>query len=411
MSGATRPGPSGRMLCPAALILGAVAAFVACCVAGRLAARRNFYKHFVRFDPYRNPMTFYYPTASQVRALARERLDRKRVAVIVGGNSILNGIGQHTARVWTRSLQNLLGDDYRVLNLAMLGAETGEFAGTMAEILEAEYDRVIYLGILNSSTNAGDPDGNIYRYFFWDAHFKGMVPPCPERLRYLADQEEQRRKQGDHSLTELKAGRRLDGRLYYQDLWTAWTYTKLSTVWAPLLRNHFPRPRQAIPDFYDVEAPAGRAPPPSEGDMKLLVSFAETAGAQAIGRPLPPPGERASLRSRPADSPLVRNLWRCFPPPTRQRSLILVISDNPTYVERLPPRTQDDYHWGFARLAEVIRAAGFPALAVGEDFSGDDFIDRCHLTEQGGRALAQAVAPKVRELARRLGYLKETRRP
>ena len=108
---------------------------------------------------------------------------------------------------------------------------------------------------------------------------------------------------------------------------------------------------------------------------------------------------------------MVRNLWECFPPPTRQRSLLLVMSDNPTYVNRLPDAVRADYRWGVVKLNEVIEAAGFAALAVGGDFAANDFIDRCHLSEKGGKALARTVAPKVRELARRLGYLKEVARP
>jgi len=109
------------------LLAGVVFAFVGCCVAGRLLSQRNPYKWFTRFHAYIHPTTYVYPTASQVRVLARERLDPNKIAVIVGGNSILHGHGQRVEHVWTRRLQKLLGDDYCVLNLAVFSAEPAEF--------------------------------------------------------------------------------------------------------------------------------------------------------------------------------------------------------------------------------------------------------------------------------------------
>ena len=117
------------------------------------------------------------------------------------------------------------------------------------------------------------------------------------------------------------------------------------------------------------------------------------------------------MRSRSEDAPLIRALYACFPPSARRRSLFLVLSDNPHYVERLERPARDSYRWGMAKEAEVVEAAGFAALAVGSGFPAADYIDRCHLTEEGGRRLARCVAPKVKELARRLGYLKEEARP
>jgi hypothetical protein len=84
---------------------------------------------------------------------------------------------------------------------------------------------------------------------------------------------------------------------------------------------------------------------------------------------------------------------------------MLVMSDSPAFVERLQPRLRDDYHWVIAKFTEIGEAAGCETIAIGRDFAVDDFVDRCHLSEKGGRKLAQLVAPTVRKMARRLGYL------
>jgi len=43
-------------------------------------------------------------------------------------------------------------------------------------------------------------------------------------------------------------------------------------------------------------------------------------------------------------------------------------------------------------------------LEAGETYTADDYADASHLAESGGAKLAAELAPKVRGLARRLGY-------
>src|SRR5690348_8568906 len=105
-----------RCVAPRALLLGVAVAFAACCLAGHAAGRRNHLRDFHRFHQLISPESLYYPTVNEVCALARGRLDRDRVAVIVGGSSVLHGTGQRADQLWTDRLQALLGDDYRVIN-------------------------------------------------------------------------------------------------------------------------------------------------------------------------------------------------------------------------------------------------------------------------------------------------------
>src|SRR3954463_15698565 len=99
-----------RRIVPGPLLLGVAVSFLGCCLAGYYLAHRNVYAPVVRFHPMISPETLHYPSASQVVALARSRLRRDRVAVIVGGSSINHGVGQRLEEVWTRKLQADLGD-------------------------------------------------------------------------------------------------------------------------------------------------------------------------------------------------------------------------------------------------------------------------------------------------------------
>src|SRR6187200_2255023 len=73
-------------------------------LAGRAAASVNQFDRFVRFHRFLNPETFFYPTASEVVALARASAGPDQTIVIVGGNSIVYGAGQGADRIWTAEL-------------------------------------------------------------------------------------------------------------------------------------------------------------------------------------------------------------------------------------------------------------------------------------------------------------------
>jgi hypothetical protein len=92
-----------------------------------------------------------------------------------------------------------------------------------------------------------------------------------------------------------------------------------------------------------------------------------------------------------------------FPEPYRRRTLLLAIPESPHYVDRLSAQERAQYRLFFPTVVGRLEEKGFAALDV-EGLTSRDYVDRCHLSEEGGEKLARAVAPKVRELARRLGY-------
>lgn len=413
MAPTTRTGTLDRLVAPAPLLAGAVLAFVACCVLGRVLSRLNQYKYFTRFHFALDPRSQFYPTASQVLALARARFQPNKVAVIVGGNSVLNGIGQLPGRLWTRELQNLLGDGYTVLNLGMPAAHPYEFGEVVAEMLATDQKKLIYVTDVGISMCLGDPDGYLYRYFYWDAYFKGLLPSAPEREACLAAQEADRQAKGNDGIRELIQGRRLDSLLFFQDLWTTCGLKSFSTIWGPVLGGYATTPRQDILDWGEQWRPPEKRYPPAEDapNLQLVRGYLGGLGGQVFSMPLPPGARPKGLSVTAAASPLAQTFRDCFPEPFRSRSVVLVLSESPYYVDRLENAVKGDYRWRLERAAEVLEGAGFAALAVGNDFTADDFSDRLHLSDEGGRKLAHKVAPKVRALAARLGYLEEGGKP
>ena len=249
--------PVERLIAPRALLLGVAVSFLACCAAGFLASRRNPFRHVERFHQMLSPEALFYPTASQVLRLAEGRAGPDQVAVLVGGSSILHGTGQTAEQVWTRKLQALLGERYRVVNLGFRSAETVEFGAVVAEALGRDHKKVILITDLHPGRMHPDPDGSRFKRFFWDARCKGLLLPHPERDRRLDEEIREARElersvgrealqaQGrwtQEQLLELRAHTRLDGALYFQDLWNAVAYEHFFSVWTPLSRASVTRP-------------------------------------------------------------------------------------------------------------------------------------------------------------------------
>ncbi len=389
------PGPRSafdRLIWPPILFFGMAVGFAACALSGYLASRHNLVKHFQRFHGYINPGTQFYPTASQVRELVRSRVPPDKIAVVVGGNSILNGSLQAPPDLWTNRLQALLGDRYRVINLGLCGTRPGEFGAIAADMRCREYQKTILITNLSPGNFDTPPDGTNFKYFFWDAYYKGFLLPHPARLERLQELEGEDSKHAEQR-RELKREMQLDSVLYFNDLWTSVAYKNVFTVWTPLTRDSFLKARKSYQDN-DWGPRPGHV-----RDMHDRGRHVHT-DVEVFGRK---PNKMWARFDRAAVT--------CFAEPVRRRSLLLVMWQSPDYLAYLNSEDQA----GYARLSRQtvrhLEKFGFRAVEVGKDFQAADFGDSCHLAASGGSKLADAVAPEVRKLARRLGYLQEAPRP
>jgi hypothetical protein len=400
-----------RWLSPGSLLLGAVSSFVGCCLVGRLAAAHDHFADVHRFHRAINPQTLFYPTASQVRALGHSRLDRNKVAVIVGGNSVLYGAGQRVQELWARHLQAELGDDYRVLNLALPGCRPAEFGGTAAEMLGQDFPRLIFVtdvllvnltarlppGASTGADQTGIPLGATYDYFFWDAYSKGLLATSGQRAEAVRKWASACR--ASAAFAERERGVAADRLTYSRDLWTALAHDSFSTVWAPPPAPAvFTWPRRHVADvgnqLGDFPPEVYRAFDAGEG---VLTNLRQEV---VQGRRL----LRTCARGTGGAAELDQAQALVFPPGLRQRTLLLAVPYGPRCVRQLGAQEQADYRAALAALVRGAGELGFAALEVGAGYGEDDFVESCHLSESGGKKLAAEVAPAVRRLARRLGY-------
>jgi hypothetical protein len=392
-----RPGWEGE-LAPRGLLLGCALSFLACCALGRAVSRHNPYKNFERFHEFINYLSLYYPTVAQTRAIARSALAPDQVAVVLGGNSILYGGGQGDRLRWTRRLQALLGPRYRVLNFAFPGARPADVGPVAAEVIQRDHARVIFVtnNWAGTAEPAGDVDGVALRYFFWGAYYKGLLARAPERDARVAEMD--REVAGGAPLAELRRGARLDGWLYQQDLWTTFSYRCASSVWCPAVAGSFTAPRRRYASA-DPELPPD-LPHPPEQDREVLADCARRL--PGCRWPEVPAGADGPDYS---GTPLVRSFKVCVPAPFRRRTLVVINRLNPKYVRQLPPAVQAGHAADYGESVRALEQAGFAALDVGRDYAPRDYTDFCHFSWEGGYKMAADVAPKVRQMARDLGYI------
>src|SRR5262249_12675840 len=114
-------------------------------VLGHWASLHNHFEHFERFHRLINTEALYYPTASEVVAIAKAAAESGRIPVIVGGSSALFGATQPESGLWSRRLQEVLGDRYVVVNLAFPAGTIAEHGAVAAQALLHDGYRPIFV--------------------------------------------------------------------------------------------------------------------------------------------------------------------------------------------------------------------------------------------------------------------------
>src|SRR5262249_53483452 len=140
-------------------------------------------------------------------------------------------------------LQEVLGDDYVVLNLAVRAGCQEEVGALIAEKLTAEGVPLILI----CCAKPKGWDGSYHRYFFWDAWGKGQLPPEPRRKHWLKYEFATQYADNEKILEQRRSGL-VDGAVYSRDLWNYVAYNYCATTWTPLKYPDFWEPYRRLED-------------------------------------------------------------------------------------------------------------------------------------------------------------------
>jgi hypothetical protein len=402
------------------VLLGAVLGFGLLCVLGRQAARENHFQNFVRFMRWTAPDTKFYPTVGEMMAIIRAKTKPGQILVVVGGNSVLRGVGQSAAQVWTKVLQDELGDGYSVVNLAFDASGITDGAAVAAEALRKEYPRQIY--IANAAPGQPPaPDGTgVYRFVFWEARAKGLLIDDPVRnAAIVASNKNPAVRDPAPSvgpgLQELQIHSYLDHLFYYRDFWTTVTYERFNTVWGAYSPGptSFLRARKMYTDPGDDRTKVSLAdryiPANLDAEMINVRGCSEFAygivDATGFHEQKDPATGQWTLY-QPTWTNFTEGIKGAMPAELKKRTLILMSRSSPYYLKKLTPDEQERDTLAYDHAVEMWKAGGYDSMTYGGmDFTDFDYNDRTHLTALGGNKLAHAVSAKVRDMSAKLGYL------
>jgi hypothetical protein len=399
-------------LVPRSVLLGAVLGFLAMCGLGRYVARIDYHPGFVRFNPSDAPDEKYYPTVNEMMAIVRHQIKPGQILVVVGGNSVLLGVGQPADHIWTKQLQADLGDRYFVVNFAFRGAASTNCGAVVAEALRKEFPKQILIANL-PPTQMGYPTGSeVYRYNNWEAYYKGLLIDDPVRdAEIKAADEIPEYRNREFAVPELRLREWLDSLFYFQDLWNWFTFTQVNTVWGAY-----------FPGTYQFQDPIRFLDPRSvykdtEPDFLTMPMasryIADNASIQGEMDNVRGVSMYAFNKDKNGQWVTYQPLWdqfkqqsaAAFPQELKKRTLILMGYNSPFYLSRLPPDDLIRNDLSFKKAVVEWEKNGYEALAYGKDFTMDDDGDRTHLTWHGGVKLAKVVAAKVQDMSQKLGYL------
>lgn len=370
-------------------LLGLVLSVTALSLLGSIVESRDLSRNFIRFHLGIGLDFNYFATARDIKSILEDKApDKAQITVIVGGDSVLFGEGQKDPLIWTQLLQQRLGDDFRVVNLARRGGALNEFGNVAAEMLIKQGRPVIYL-CNTFPISFGTPlEYGSYQRTVFDAWQRGYLLDWPARdkkLRaaYWSPLEKFR---------ESAWGTALDRYLYFDELWNYVAYEHSQTVWNKWLALDSARPLRLATD--------------TSADPEWYVAHRYPGGAenQAMVEHLhvylTSPTDRRWQTAR-------TTIEDEMPSALRARALIGIDLLSPHYLVQFSAEERDRYFSGVDTMAALLKDAGFHRVfQLGENFDEDDYSDAGHLSVLGGQKLAERLAPEIVQLAVELGYRK-----
>ncbi len=373
------------------LLAGILAGFLGASWQGRLASGYSKPDGFRRFHQRISPDALYYPPYAMLEALALARWHPGQTLVIIGGNSIFNGVGQPVDDLWSVQLQELLGARYVVVNLAFRGAYPAQGAALVAESLLLRGYPVIYVANTNPPAATGRAVGGASGYLYWQALYQhrlsGYAPRETEIRNWLQTLPPKEREQQ----AEERLGSWLEAWTRHQSLWHHIGYRHVFTVWNFVVAQDPWGARDHLPDNEPQARPLGeRFKNLLPEEMAIVRGYSANMAVQDAHQQWHLEGGN---RQR-----LVDDIEKTIIPSLRPHTLIILNKNCPYYLNLLTASERARDTAVYADSAQIWRDHGIACAVSGEDYESIDYIDRAHLSSDGGRKVARLVAQQIRQL-------------
>lgn len=387
-----------RVFKPAPFLVGALLGFAICCALGYATTLKNQFGDIQRFGIFVGPQASFYPTVSQLINVVKSRVKPEQTLVLVGGSSILNGVGQSNDELWTKRLQQHLGPKYVVVNLALRSCNSYEGAYFVAEAMAKQHKKTIFV---TSALPSGlwHPMGNWpYAYLYWDARYHNLLDEFPERESAILSREQELPDQEwkPEVLSELKLSQYLNAQFHFLELWNTVAYRYFFTSYRAVTDDASFCPRRKLPNNMESYE---KFPLPSE-------EFARNFFPSQCQRLMTWDSKTRRWVQEPGFWRLAKQtVERNVAPSMRPLTLVLQIYQNPEMRRRyMSAELLKRDRLAYDSADSLLRSFGMHSLQVGEQYEGKDFRDTMHLSATGGYKLAQQTAVELEKIAKQLGY-------
>lgn len=340
---------------------------------GRYFSANNMFSNFGRLHPYINLDSYFYPTARELLALAKELADKSKVNVILGGSSVMYGVGQPVGYTIADNLRRGLGDGYRVINLATRGGDVVGFGSLVSEALIEDGYRVIFIPDVPLFFMPGALGAPAYRYFLLDFYFSIGLPywgPREEELSHLMVKD------------PISIGAFFNSFLNFNELWNAvhykWVFT-FPTAFSPrsfwLRRGGIADPEVEIPDsdrYSRLKDPEVLA-----AEKRILNSA------------------KSAIQTSNIEQNVTGSFERMLPDALRKRTIVAYCDNSPRLIRLGGPELITLRRDAVPRYQRAVNQAGFEFVASCTDMDDADYIDRTHLSPSGAKKMADKLVEAV----------------
>lgn len=339
------------------------------------------FENYIRLTKFIDDTTLYQPTSQQLYATAKSNLPKDiRNIVVISGDSVLHGFGQRPRQLWSRALQEKLGAKFYVINLARPAGSYMDNGAPIAAALLAEGYNVTL--IFNEWPTNVYGTSRPYRQIYWDAVFTNLIQRFPDYDKIVQPQD------NDRLSKDIRIGLWLDSVFHFRALWSHIAYNYFSVIWTPdagFARRRDFQDAMVEPEILPLDV---RYPPSIQAAQMEAVKYKIRTAC---------PTDASTAQEYKDGGDLVRSTFRRrLPEALRRRSLVLSIYDSSYYLNRdtLSLKELDCYRRSFDGLQGDYESTGYKRLIV-DSLKIDDYRDRAHLTESGGRKLADIVAQEL----------------
>jgi hypothetical protein len=141
---------------------------------GRLTLEQEQFPGVKRFWTMISAGNSFFPTMRQLEKWAKDSSNPDQTLVILGGSSFMLGVGQPKEKSVGAYLQEYLGDEYAVLNLAVNAGEPIGQGLYLAGHLKSQGYKVIYVSNIGGAYTPPIDNNDPYKYSYWQARAMGV---------------------------------------------------------------------------------------------------------------------------------------------------------------------------------------------------------------------------------------------